>query len=323
MKVFLHKIVQSLRLDRRDLTGLLWSLLLASSIWLLHNLTLKYNDYVTVTVSAKSNIDGRTEKSTNTAEVTARARCTGYNLLRSHVFVNKVREISFKADELHYEGNDIYYVTSKELQDHVKEFYGDGSVVEADGFITDTIKFRFGEVSHKKVPVVLNGSFEPEDGFAFVGDIKLSPDSVTVYGETNRLLSVDAVMTKRFFKSGVDKAHSGAIKLQKVRDARLSTDAVHYSFDMSRYVDIEQTAQLHVVGKPIDKNVIILPSVVNVRFRCKFPYVEDPTATAVLYVDYNDYLASRSGKCPVKVMKAGDDLIECVIEPEYVELIEQ
>jgi len=323
MKEFLHKIVRSFRLDRRDVTGLLLSLLLASSIWVLHNLSLKYTDYVTVSVVAKSSIDGRTEFSTNSADITARARCIGYSLLKVRFNRNESIVIPFREDEFHYEGGDVFYLTSKELHDHVKDFYGDGSVVETDGFVTDTVRFRFSTVSHKKVPVTINGSFTPDENYTFKGDVKLYPDSVTVYGESSRIALISEVMTKRVYKTGIDKAHSGTVKLQKVRDIRYSSDAVRYSYEVTRFVDIERTASLHVINKPMDKDIFILPSVVDVRFRCKFPYVGDPVEDAVLYVDYEDYLESRSGKCPVKVMNAGSDVLEYAVEPEYVELIEQ
>ena len=44
--------------NRRDWVVLLLALLLAFSTWLIHNLALRYNDYLKVSVTAVCNIDG-------------------------------------------------------------------------------------------------------------------------------------------------------------------------------------------------------------------------------------------------------------------------
>ena len=56
----------------RDLAGLLFSLLLAFSIWLIHNLSLNYTQVIAVPVTARSNIEGHQELSSNSCEVAAR-----------------------------------------------------------------------------------------------------------------------------------------------------------------------------------------------------------------------------------------------------------
>ena len=51
----------------RDLAGLLFSLLLAFSIWLIHNLSLNYTQVIAVPVTARSNIEGHQELSSTFA----------------------------------------------------------------------------------------------------------------------------------------------------------------------------------------------------------------------------------------------------------------
>ena len=320
MKEILGKIARFLKLDRGDMPVFLASLLCAVSIWFIHNLALKYTDFVSVNVVVKSNIDGRSELSTNSSEVVARARCIGYNIMKMKL-QSRTKEINVESQDFHHLSGDTYYLTSKELMGFSHELFGEGSVVEY--FVTDTVAFRFSQVSHRRVPVVLNGSFDAEAGYMLPGGVKVVPDSVTVYGEQAKIATIGEVFTTKFHKSGIDGDGQGVLKLSKIKDVRISDDEVRYSYSAVRFVDLNQTCDIQIVNKPIDKNLIVVPSTVDVRFRCSFPMVEDPASSAVLYVDYADYLESRSGKCPVKVRTRGNDVIDYVVDPMYVEVFEQ
>ena len=72
-----------MNISGRDLAVFLLALLLAFSIWLIHNLALKYNAYLDVTVQASCNIDGHSELSSDYSHVVARCRATGYNVIKS------------------------------------------------------------------------------------------------------------------------------------------------------------------------------------------------------------------------------------------------
>ncbi|MCQ2145118.1 MAG: hypothetical protein MJY72_05205 [Bacteroidales bacterium] len=320
MKEILGKIARFLKLDRGDMPVFLASLLLALSIWFIHNLALKYTDFVSVQVVAKSSIEGHAELSTNSAEVVARARCIGFNIVKMKLRHSE-RVLSVHDEDFHHLSGDTYYLTSKELMGFSHELFGEGSVVEY--FVTDTVTFRFAPVSHRKVPVVLNGSFETESGYMFKDGVKLSPDSVTVYGEMSRLSTIGEILTTKFYKSGISNDGQGVLKLSKIKGMRLSDDEVRYTYSAVRYVDIPFSSDIQIVNKPIDKKLVVVPSSADIRFRCAFPLVADPTVSAVLYVDYEDYLDSRSGKCPVKLRVKDTGVIDYTIDPMYVEVFEQ
>lgn len=320
MKEILGKIARFLKLDRGDMPVFLASLLLALSIWFIHNLALKYTDFVSVQVVAKSSIEGHAELSTNSAEVVARARCIGFSIV-SMKLRHSDKVISIHDEDFHHLSGDTYYLTSKELMGFSHELFGEGSVVEY--FVTDTVMFRFAPVSHRKVPVVLNGSFEAESGYMLPGGVRLSPDSVTVYGEQSRLSTVGEVFTAKMYKNGITNDGQGVLKLSKIKGLRLSEDEVRYSYTAVRYVDIPSTSDIQIVNKPIDKKLVVVPSSADIRYRCAFPLATDPSTSAMLYVDYEDYLASRSGKCPVRLRVKSSDVIDYTIDPMYVEVFEQ
>ena len=82
MKKIFNRILESLNFSGRDWTVFLLSLLLAFSIWLIHNLSLKYTEFLQVPVRVKCEIEGHSNMSSNTADVVARCQTTGYSVIR-------------------------------------------------------------------------------------------------------------------------------------------------------------------------------------------------------------------------------------------------
>jgi len=65
MRRLYQKLLDSLNISGRELAVFLLALLLAFSIWLIHNLSLKYNDFLTSTVIAQCNLEGYSPVSIN------------------------------------------------------------------------------------------------------------------------------------------------------------------------------------------------------------------------------------------------------------------
>lgn len=318
-KVF--RKLASLKLDRRDTTALLLSLLLALSIWFIHNLSLKYSELVSVRVEARSDIDGRASLSSGDVEIAARCRCPGFSILRLRAHSRGFKQVFFKSEDFHPYGDDLFYITSKDLMNYSQDLFGEGSSVEY--FLSDTLVFRFTPVSCKKVPVILNGSFRTYDQYTIVGGVRLEPDSVTVYGDPVSLTTVDGVLTSKLKNTWLDSDRSGLLKLSKLKGLRLSDDVVKFSVAVSRYVSLSSTANIQVDNLPLGKNITLLPAVVDVRLDCTFPYGKDPLQSAIFYVDYNDFEKSLTGKCPVKLRSAPLSVLGFEADPPFVEILLQ
>ena len=320
MKGLLDRLLKSLGFSGRDWAALLLALLLAFSIWLIHNLSLKYNDYLTVSVVAWCNIDGHAEQSSNQCEVVARCRATGYNVIRKDLFGGRrVKRVVFQPSVMKHKENDIFYVTSSDLLEYSHLIYGDDVSVEY--FASDTLFFTFPQVDHKRVPVhpVFSVSYRPQ--YMSVGDMEVIPDSVTVYGEPYRLESIDRVYTQPIKRTELDADIQGVVPVEKIRNVRLSASEVHYSLDVTRYVEVKVKLPVGPRDLPKDREMVILPSSVEVAVKCAFPLLVDPSQDISLHVDYEDFQNSISGKCPVKTSVLPKGVIACDISPMYVECI--
>ena len=320
MKALFNRLLKSLGISGRDWVVLLPALLLAFSIWLIHNLSLKYNDFLTTPVVAQCSIDGHSDVSTNQCEVVARCRATGYNVIRHNVFGDKrVRLVNFRPENMKRLNEDTYFVTAADLQEYSHIIYGDDVSVEYFG--SDTLFFNFPAVNHKKVAVHPVYSFTYKEQYTQVGDLKVIPDSVTIYGESGLLENIDEVYTKPLKKSGLNSDIRGVIALEPIENVRFSGNEVAYSMGVSRYVEIRTDVKVETKNVPTDKEMVLLPSRVQASMKCQFPLKGDPASSLVLYVDYEDFIRTVSGKCPVRHEVLPDGVINYDIEPFYVECI--
>ena len=296
MKRLYDRLLKSLNISGRDLAVFMLALLLAFSIWLIHNLGLKYNDYLTASVKAECNIEGHTNISLNTSDVIARCRATGYKAIMSDI---KARRrpvtVTFNKSVMRHKEGDLFYVLSSDLTEYTHLIYGDGVTLEY--FVSDSVFFRFPEVDHKKVPVqpVYSVSYMPQH--ISKGELEIIPDSVTLYGQARVLETIDKVLTDPIKHSYLSSDIQGLVRLEKIKDVRMSVSEVHYLLDVSRYVEMNMTLPITVENVPSDKKLIVFPSKADVVLRLSFP-LENQLEGLELKADDNDYITSLSGMCP-------------------------
>ena len=319
MKRLYDRLLKSLNISGRDLAVFLLALLLAFSIWLIHNLGLKYNDYLTASVKAECNIEGHTNISLNTSDVIARCRATGYKAIMSDIKARR-RPVTVKFDPsvMRHKDADLFYVLASDLTEYTHLIYGDGVTLEY--FVSDSVFFRFPEVDHKKVPVEPVYSVTYMSQHMSDGDLQIIPDSVTLYGQARILNTIDKVLTEPIKYSNLSSDIQGVTRLEKIKDVRLSVSEVHYLLDVCRYVEMKMTLPVTVENVPSDKRLVPFPSKADVLLRLSFPLESQPEGLE-LSVDYNEFISSLSGMCSLTLDSDVKGLISYDVEPVAVNCV--
>ncbi len=310
-----------LRTGGRNWILLLVSVILAASIWILSNLSHTYSGTISVPVVAESNIDGHSPVSSNSVVVSARCRVEGFRLLKegSRRKRQPVR-VSIDRADLRRAGADTYFISGSTKNNYVSQIFGDGAVLEA--FITDTLRFVFPVENHKKVPVVVPQSLSFRSQYMREGPLRVSPDSITIYGEKSRLDAIEKVTTSRLSLSDLHETTQGMLRVGKVKGVRLSDEQVSYSLPVVRYVELSSTVPMEVWNAPAGRHLQVFPSVATVTLRCVFPLQKDPFSTMRFFVDYRDFSASLNGRCVGRTMRLPAGVLEYRIEPEVFECVE-
>lgn len=314
-------IFRKLHIRGRDAKIFVISLLLAFGIWLLHNLSLNYSALVCVPVKAVCNIEGHSLTSSNHDFVQVRCNARGFNLIRlRNAERRKPVPVEFLKPDLHFKSGETFYVTSSDFGRYFARIFGNSVKLEA--FVSDTLFFRFPEENHRRVPVVPVNSISYKPQYTIVGEMRMNPDSVTIYGEPSHLESVDKVFTEPISLDNLSSSRRGVAKLEKIQGIRISSESVDYSIEVSRYVEIKALLPVRGRNVPSGKNLVIYPSTAEVTFRCTFPVSSDPERMANVYVDYEQFEQSVHGQCIPSIDGLPDDVIDYAISPDVFECVE-
>ncbi len=312
-----------LRLSTREWVVLLLALLLASSIWLIHKLSLEYSVYMNVKVVAESNIHGHSKYSSSGVEVMAKCRTTGWRVLYSYLTRDKVVYVNIPSNVLESDPEDknSYYITSERLHEYADQIYGSG--VSVDYFVSEKVSFKFNEETWKEVPIKPVSTLSFEEQHLAVSELIVEPDHVIVYGDPVQLSQLEFVTTDIIKHTSIVEDISGMISLTPISGLRYSVDEVHYMMDISRYVEIEhERIPIEVINTPPGKRMVADPLYVDVVLKCQFPLKSDVTKAPYLIVDYEEFRNSISGKVVVELQTMPAGVIDYEISPFFVTISE-
>lgn len=305
----------------REWIFLVLSVLLAFLIWVLTNLSKEYSGTVSVPVVAECNIEGHGTESANTVLVSARCRADGFRLVReSSRQERKVVKVRFDRADMRRLGPDTYGVIGGAKNSYTNQFFGDNVHVEA--FITDTLKFVFSPENHKRVPVEVPLSVSFRSQYMQSGAMTVSPDSVVVYGNADRLQGIEKITTSRIVMTELSESQHGVLRLNAPRGVRLSTDQVSYEIPVSRYVELQATLPVEVRHVPAGRQLQVYPAQARVVLRCAFPLAKDPLGSVKLYVDWRDFSTSLTGRCAPRMASVPSGVLEYRVEPEVFDCVE-
>ncbi|MBO4475352.1 MAG: YbbR-like domain-containing protein [Bacteroidales bacterium] len=301
-------------------TQFLLCLLLSASVWLIHNLSLKYTGVVTVSVLAKSSLKGRSQTASEPVTVNARCYATGFRLLRIRHSDSDVL-VEINPEDFEYTmSDDKFNVSAANLSKYAADIFGSG--VQLETFLNQGYGFSFPRENNRTVPVrpVVNVSFKPQ--YMAAGPMRIQPDSVVIYGSGSLLESVNAVLTRPVSVGDASKNVSGVARIVPVPGIRISESEVAWALDVVRYVELRSQVHINVRGAPAGVKLSVLPSTAEAVFRCRFPAKGNPAEVCEFYVDYTEFTGSISGSCVVRCDNLPQGVIDWSIDPEVVDCLE-
>lgn len=321
MKNLINRLLSELNISGRDGVILTLSLLLAFSVWLIHNLSLKYNADLDVEVVALCNLDGYENISSGSSEVSARARSTGYKIIAAYNKAKKPVRVEFQQSALQHYSDNRFYITGDRLMEYSRVIFGEE--VTIDHYLTDTLFFRFPRVNSKKVPVVPVSFLSYRSQYMNREPLSLQPDSVVLEGDPHRLESIDQVYTAPIRHSDMTENISGVVALEPLRGVDTSIKEAYYSMDVTRYVEMVEELPVSVINVPLDKSLMVFPSSVKVRLRCEYPLIDYNKDALRLCVDYNEFKSTLKGNCIVRMPVLPKGVISYDVDPVTVRCVEE
>lgn len=295
-------------------------LVISFGIWTIYNLSRTSSDVVSVPVVARSNLEGYAAESAKPASISARCRTTGFKLIPLSARNRKPVTVYFDPSDFTMQDDGMFSIPSSYVHKYSEQIFGSGVIIE--NLVSQDIIFRFTEESNKKVPVVpvQTLSFRPQ--YMPVGDLKIVPDSIVVYGDSDLISSIDKVLTFPINLNDIHSDESGVVKIDRMRGVRLSEEEANYYITVTRFVEITSEFPIELRNVPQGKGISIYPGTAKVIFNCSFPLLGNPSESAVLYVDYNEFIGSLSGKCLIHCDRLPKGILSYNIEPQVCECFE-
>jgi len=319
---WLDSLVETLRINKRDVAVFLLSLLLAFGIWLLFNMNQSYSATLQSRIYVKSNLPGYFPTSSDPVTVEARCRASGYDMVRSRRRLRgKPVTIQVEPDLLTPDGNGAFTLSSNALSGHVGEMFG--NEVRLESFIAPAYSFKFPQENHKTVPVIPVSYLTFRSQYMQKDRLRLEPDSVIVYGEPAYLDNVERIYTQKISLSNIHSPKSGTVRLEAPRGVRISDTEAHYSIDVTRYVELKKTVPVSARNVPSGRELSVYPSSAEVLFRCAFPLASDRTSEMQFYIDYEDFQHSLSGKCVARTDALPPGVLNWSMQPEVFDCVEE
>jgi hypothetical protein len=304
----------------RRLLQFLFCLFLAFIIWSLHKLSDNYSYFFQYKIVAKNSLKGRYPEPLSQNTLSFRGRASGFYILQ-HKFNRNTPLLTISPENRLFRKtgnqNDQFYILTQEIKDYIIEATGDKLQLEYIG--SDTLFFLMPEVSGREIPVAFRGRVTYREQYAKSGNIKLNPSTVTIYGESTLINSIDTLYIRGVIAERIDAPLSGVAELEKIKGVRYSTNEIYYSLDVERYVEKIFSLPIKITNLPQNRKMIIIPERVTLVVRVPLKESRRFSAESIVpVIDYSRIKESRDTIIAPLINSPDGEILYYRVEPRFV-----
>ncbi len=318
------KVIAKAR-EGRDWEIILFSLLLAFFIWIVHYLSKDYTVHFEYRLRVETVMSGRASRSETVQPLIIRGRAKGFYIIKQRLGVDRrlTLEVPERMLRPHTEtgGEDRFLLMGSELRNLLSEALTPD--VDVEYVVTEEMDFIIPQVRHKKVPVVPRTDITFKEQYAATSPIRLQPDSVVLYGKDRYLDRVDSVFTKPISARQLSGNLRRMVDLMDIWGITYAEDQVYATLDVDRYVEHTLELPVDLVNVPADRRLVCIPNQVRLTVRQFYPITEvDLASHFQVVVDYNEAMESLGMQViPTVYNELSNISNHYVLDPPYVEVM--
>jgi len=152
------------------------------------------------------------------------------------------------------------------------------------------------------------------------GPVRLSPDTITIYGERELLSKIDSVVTQPIKLDNLSDGSQGVATLKAEDGVRFSHNEILYSVEVVRYVERSLQLPVEVIEIPAGVSVRVIPGEVTVYFREKFKSSANSDDKMMLYIPFSEFKKSLNGIVKPILNTNEINVLSYRTEPSFVEV---
>ncbi|MCK9627371.1 MAG: YbbR-like domain-containing protein [Bacteroidales bacterium] len=199
----------------------LFCLFLAFILWAIHNLSASYSTNLDYTVQVITQKRGYAGETTADNKLSVTGVASGFYILQNRLGIKKPEvKIPVEGRLIRpLQGtHDRFYIVVRDITDVISGIVGEH--LEIESFSSDTLYLTIPMQSHREMPVAVDYKARFKDQYMPSGKIKISPSTVTVYGELSILNKIDSIRTKPLAFERLSSSRSGVVDLMPIPGIR-------------------------------------------------------------------------------------------------------
>lgn len=251
--------------------------------------------------------------------------------VRAHGFTILRHQFSFLFGPLSFDVNEM---TNNRMLDNNKtnfafpsrQFLNELSYqlsndIEILSMSPDTLFFRFGKMTQKRVKIKPVVNINLKKQFQISGEKTTSPNTVVVSGPQSILDTLQFVYTKPIELNAVDQPIKVKVEINPVKELFFDPPSVDLTIPVEEYTEGQQSVQVILTDAPTDLKVKLFPARVKVSFLVGLSrFSEIHPEDFNLDVNYAE-IEKGQQRLRIKVVSAPAFLYDVKITPEEIEYL--
>ncbi|CAL2107403.1 conserved hypothetical protein [Tenacibaculum sp. 190524A02b] len=276
--------------------------------WLLMNLSKTYTTEISVPVSYTNLGLDKVLLEKPQEKLALQVKGTGFKLINIG-FSN--HQINFDLKNLKKTSKNNYYLLSNSFSNQIQKQLKSGiSLITS---LQDTLKFKIGNLSTKKVPLSPDLNINYKKGYNIASPIKITPDSIALSGSTEALNEIHNVLTEKVNLVDLDANFSKKVNLilPNTNIKSKQKEAV-ITFKVEKFTEGKLTIPIIIKNSPKSEKINIFPKTVDITYKIglkNFSKVNKKSFS--VYCDYKQSLNNNLTYL-VPILESKTDLVSSI-----------
>ena len=236
--------------------------IIAALFWLLIKLSSNYTVTEPLTINIKDT-PADLVLTNGTQEIKVTLSTSGFELLNYYFKPNSRRKVDISLEEvpLHKDSESTYSFGSSYAKEKIANFL----TLEPKevSFEENRIILNMEQLDSIKVKVIPNVDITYEQQYNRLGKIQLTPDSVTIYGPKNEILSIDNVFTKKLTLRNINQNIDTDIPLKLDNMLNADYENINMKIFVEKYTEAIANVQISNNSK---EKLRLFPDKVKIKY---------------------------------------------------------
>ncbi len=301
----------------------LFFILVSTIFWFIRSLGQQYETNVVYPVKYTDFPENKVLIGDIPQKLILRVRASGFSILKCRLNLNIVPlRFNVNSYAMNNTGKETYIVITGNIRDMLSEELDQIKILTIS---PDTLFFRLTDIITKKVPVMpalkMHERFYQKQ-FTQNGNIRVSPDSITVSGPDNVVSTIHYILTQPIYFTNLTDTVTDFCKLEPVKSLTYSVQKVKVMIPVDRFTEVENNLPVQPVNVPDSLAMIPIPGQVKVTYHiCLSNYQKMLHKPLLPRINYRDISYVHSGRLTVFLADTPSVISNVRFNPHEIEFL--